>query len=361
MFKFKTIDKRRLFDASRRMVVYTEGVKLYQASKFREVAYQLNGTFTSLLSTVKYDTLDGMTKAELNKLVIALKNSQSSIYGKYVTDLLATLKIFMSSQKSNSLFSFESILNNDDEPSNDDVSELILDSEDEGYTPLFGYASLGLNSDCDDFLYSKISNYPMGANGLTIGAFISGFSSSAQAQLLNLTRYGWANGLTVAQAISAVSGPGGLLNKLLNQSTSVVETTFQQVSEFTYGAVSSAFADSYRWDSVLDNRTTEICIDRNGKKYKYGKGPFPPAHIRCRSHITPIYSFKSETEVNESEELSSWLSRQPKKFLRDAFTKGAVNSILSGAYGSEDFSKNVGIKPLTAKNYADKLKEIVTS
>lgn len=36
-----------------------------------------------VLSRVKYKTLDGLTKAELNKLVLTLRESQTRIYSKY--------------------------------------------------------------------------------------------------------------------------------------------------------------------------------------------------------------------------------------------------------------------------------------
>ena len=38
----------------------------------------------------------------------------------------------------------------------------------------------------------------------------------------------------------------------------------------------------YRWISVLDSRTTDVCRGRSNKVYEVGVGPIPPAHPNCR-------------------------------------------------------------------------------
>ncbi len=43
-----------------------------------------------------------------------------------------------------------------------------------------------------------------------------------------------------------------------------------------------------RWTSTLDDRTSLICQTRDGRTYKIGEGPRPPAHVNCRSLMTPV-------------------------------------------------------------------------
>lgn len=50
-----------------------------------------------------------------------------------------------------------------------------------------------------------------------------------------------------------------------------------------------------QWVSTLDSRTSIICAERDGKVYKIGKGPRPPAHPNCRSTTVPIV--KSAEEI----------------------------------------------------------------
>ena len=42
------------------------------------------------------------------------------------------------------------------------------------------------------------------------------------------------------------------------------------------------------WVSVLDSSTTDYCRGQDGKKYKIGSGPRPPAHYNCRSVTRPL-------------------------------------------------------------------------
>jgi len=45
----------------------------------------------------------------------------------------------------------------------------------------------------------------------------------------------------------------------------------------------------YEWVAKLDDRTTDICNDRDGNIYEFKAGsPLPPAHWNCRSQITPV-------------------------------------------------------------------------
>ncbi|WP_187275389.1 hypothetical protein [Methylobacterium sp. WL6] len=58
-------------------------------------------------------------------------------------------------------------------------------------------------------------------------------------------------------------------------------------SEATYER-NADLISGVRWVSVLDSRTTPVCMARDGKVYEPGKGPRPPAHWRCRSTTTPV-------------------------------------------------------------------------
>lgn len=43
------------------------------------------------------------------------------------------------------------------------------------------------------------------------------------------------------------------------------------------------------WLSTLDTRTTDICLERDGKVWRVDEAhPRPPAHVRCRSTLSPV-------------------------------------------------------------------------
>ncbi|WBF76906.1 hypothetical protein PSV3_00204 [Septimatrevirus PSV33] len=70
-------------------------MKVWQSRQFGFVLREVNLELTRLLGRVRYKTLDGLSKAQLNKLVSELRESQSKIYSAYTQTLLEQLKEFM--------------------------------------------------------------------------------------------------------------------------------------------------------------------------------------------------------------------------------------------------------------------------
>ena len=77
----------------------------------------------------------------------------------------------------------------------------------------------------------------------------------------------------------------------------------------------------------MDTKTSAICTERNKKVYTYGKGPLPPAHMRCRSSISPFLKDNGEV-VQES--FKTWAEKQDKNI--DTLIKkyGIINN--DGSY-----------------------------
>ncbi|WQZ00281.1 head morphogenesis [Escherichia phage Shy] len=351
---------KRLFDVITRQQIYVEGVKLSEANTFRKVVQELSDEFRQLLSRLQYSTLDGMTKAELNRFIVTLRKSQSKIYNKYTQDLLDQLYAFMRTDKRVSLRVYGALVSDSDDVTEDEADDLLQQSKDESlFVPLFGWASLARSEDGDSRLWSTIANNPIPANGLLLGAFIAGFSKSAQAAVENLIRQGWANQWTVNQTIAAITGNRGALDRIYSQNTAVTATVIQHIAQSVGAAVSSAFAGRYRWDSIIDNATTEICRGRNQRVYVFGRGPLPPAHIRCRSRITPIFGNGPTDGDGSDETFYTWSRRQPESFLRDAFTKEAADALTSGKARAKDFTEYRAEKPVSVEQYADKVSDIL--
>jgi SPP1 gp7 family putative phage head morphogenesis protein len=84
-----------------------------------------------------------------------------------------------------------------------------------------------------------------------------------------------------------------------------------QVSDDVAGSIFG----KYQWVSILDNRTTPICIDRNGNVYVFGKGPVPPAHVNCRSATVPLLAARSALRPAT---FKLWAELQPSEFVKDA-------------------------------------------
>lgn len=356
----QTPDTDRLYDMLTRQQVYIEGVKLHHANEFRKTVRKLTEEFRYLFGRINYKTLDGLTKRELTMFIVTLRKSQNRIYSAYVERLLKDIYAFMKVDKRMTLRMYGALVSESDIVSLDESMELVEQAKRELTTaPFMGWRSLEPNDNGDSFLWSKILNSPIPANGLLTASFINAFSKSAQASVENEVRRAWANKDGVSETLLEITRDKGVLDKVFNQNTAVTSTVIQHIAQTVGASVASVYTGRYRWDSVMDSVTTFICRTRNGNIYNYGAGPLPPAHIRCRSRTTPVFGSGNPRRDQEDIKFYDWLVQQPKSFLTDVYDADTARKILSGSADRKDFIKYRATKPLTLSEYESKIDEIL--
>lgn len=356
-------DNQRLYDIATRQQVYIEGVKVQYAREFNFVLAELRVELSRLLTRVKYKTLDGLTKAELNKLVVTLRASQSKIYNAYTQQILKQLRAFMVADlEINRRAYVHSKLEEDDAPIPSDEEAIKYLQEENNQTnvfPLFGLAAITGNN---DRLWSAVANAPIPANGLYLLPFVKTFATSAQASVENTIRKAWANGWTVEETLRELTGEdnrqgtSSQLQRIGVQANAVIATAVQHTAAIVGAGVISALFGWYMWHSVMDGKTTEICISRNRKRYRFGQGPIPPAHIRCRSHIAPIVGMDDIA----AETFYTWAVRQPADVQDDILGESQADEMRSGKLKEKDLPKFEARQPLTLEEFRRKIKEILS-
>lgn len=359
-------DNKRLYDIATRLAVYTEGVKVYQARQFNFVLRDINEVLKKLLGRVRYRTLDGLSKAQLNKLVLELRESQSKIYSAYTEKLLAQLREFMAADlEVNRRAWVTGYIELDDDSSEDIISDedaiqFLLDNPNADSNPLFGIAAI---TGGDDRIWSQVVNSPIPANGLYLLPFIKTFTTSAQAGVESLIRKAWANRWTVDETLRELIGEEGQrqgtssqLSRVNQQATSVIHTATAHVAAIVSAGVMSAVFGRYAWYSVMDGNTTEICRSRNRKIYRFGEGPLPPAHIRCRSHTAPVILGSDLAE----ETFYTWLARQPIGVQDDILGEDGGTAMRDGSLKASDIPKYESDKPLSYEEFRRKIKEVLS-
>ena len=361
-------DNMRLYDIATRSQVYIEGVKVQMAREFNFVLAELRIELNRLLNRVKYKTLDGLTKAELNRLVLSLRESQSRIYSKYTQQLIKQLKDFMAvnlemNRRAYSLAHAEMNMEDGETtpkvPTDAQAIEYIKQqNESSNIIPLFGIASVTGNN---DRLWSAVTNAPIPANGLYLLPFVKTFATSAQAGVENTIRKAWSNGWTLQETIAeltgedAKQGTSSQLQRVGVQASAVLATAVQHVSAIVGAGVVSALFGWYMWHSVMDSRTTEICSSRNHRRYRYGAGPIPPAHIRCRSHIAPIVG----NDDIAAETFYTWAVRQPENVQDDILGEANAEALRNGSLKEKDLERYEP-RPLTLEAFRRKINEILS-
>lgn len=345
----------RLFDVSTRTQVYVEGVKAWQGQQFNEVIIELRKELKQILGSIQYDTLDGLSKTALNKLIVGLRKSQYKIYNRQVSLAMSQLRDFMHSSLTvnrivygNLAVESDTVVEGEEEtPLTEDeaITAIEEDVEDDDILPLFGWSVVTEKE--NNPLWLAVINNPIPANGLYLLPFLKGFSVSAQAATENAFRKAWANGdsvktLTDELLAVTVQGRSGILQNVRTQYDAVISTAVQHVASLSNAAIMSATRGYYFWVSVLDSRTTEICRHRNGTRYRFGEGPLPPAHGRCRSHIVSAVG----REPPKDETFTQWLFRQPDEVKNDIV-------------GNTSTDNKLHFEPLTNKQFEAKVKMIL--
>ena len=80
---------------------------------------------------------------------------------------------------------------------------------------------------------------------------------------------------------------GGVMkNTSTRHVQAIVRTSINEITNRAHNEVYSRHPDvttEWEWVSVLDGKTSDICISLSGQRFKYGEHAIPPGHINCRS------------------------------------------------------------------------------
>lgn len=363
-------DNALLFDITTRLALFVEGVKLGQMQEFNSVLASVDEELRRLFGKVEHKTLDGLSKAELNRLLLSLRKVQLRVYSAYTQKLLKALEDFMQLRLEMTAVAYASVKLSFLQPDEDftQLSEdaafdfIATQSEKETFAPLFGLAVIlptGKPS-----LWSTVKNAPIPANGLNLLPFVNTFARSAQASIENTIRKAYANRQTVAETLAELNGKRStqgnstVFAKLGRQANAVIDAAYSHVDQIVSQAVISAIFASYQWVSIIDDSTTHVCQEREGKTYRYGSGPIPPAHYGCRSVTVPLASLFDDFKPLT---LYAWLKRQPRAVQEQFIGKEAAALLDTGKITAKDFAGLTIAKPLSLTQFKSKLELILTA
>lgn len=349
--------QQRYYDVLTRHQIYVECVKLGIAASFNVYAAKIAKLVRIRLAVLHVKTLDQLTKAQLTQLIRDIHNDQTATYKEYAIALLALLRFFAETDMRQAKYLFQ-YLHEDSGADVPPVAPVLVALTGGIGSGLFGQALLSATKAGEDRLWLTIVNAPLPANGVLPLNFLNGSLTSAMASVESEVRKGFANRSAVGEVINTITGTAsvnfkdGVLARVYRQQAAVVDTLIQHADSIVKAATMSTFFDSYVWSSVIDGKTTAICISRNGNVYVFGEGPLPPAHIGCRSDIVPSVG----TEDNAPPpSYFNWLQNQPSPFLSDILPAGKLDSLRSGKLRAKDMPKFDEAQPISIDQFSKKL------
>lgn len=143
------------------------------------------------------------------------------------------------------------------------------------------------------------------------------FSTLAEEQMKAISdaiAIGYTENETISQIVTRIRGTkalnykdGVLITKKRN-AEAIVRTAISHVSSFSRTQLFKAndnVIKGLKWVSVIDGRTSLLCISRDSKIYPVDKAPVVPAHINCRSSLVAVLKSWKEMGLDIEETSAS--------------------------------------------------------
>lgn len=133
--------------------------------------------------------------------------------------------------------------------------------------------------------------------GRLLKEWAAGIEEARMTRIRDALRIGYVENQTISQMVQRIRGTrslkytDGLLQIDRRHAEAVVRTAISHTANFARDAVYEANSEvikAEQWVSVLDTRTSPICMELSGKLFPVGKGKRPPAHWNCRSVRVPV-------------------------------------------------------------------------
>jgi len=135
--------------------------------------------------------------------------------------------------------------------------------------------------------------------GKTLKQWSKNIAAADISRLEAQVRIGMVNGETgdaIARRLVgtvAQKGKNGVTEITRRQSNAITRTAVNAFSNQAKREFYMANADIFKkemWVATLDNRTTNICMSLDGRRWNVGEGRYPPAHMQCRSMRIAVIS-----------------------------------------------------------------------
>lgn len=321
--------------------IYLEAVKNTYGAEFDDVAQQLRRDIREIFFDLEVDKLNALTRRELERFIKRLRAAQIARFNVYTQQVLNDLRKFMEVDAQVNV-------------------EIMRETQEDDKKALAAIAAL-LTAKGIATVWARVLASALPANGMTVEQFIERFADSNLFAMETAVRRAHANAMTPKAAMSLILGTArlnnrdGILFRSALQADNLTATLLQHAAGIVQAAVASQYFERYRWVSVIDAGTTDICRSRNGNVYRYGDGPLPPAHAGCRSKTVPVDGEEEPIPASYYD----WLLQQPEEIQDDAIGKTKADALRAGTLTKTALGKFSVNSSLTLAQFKDKLKRIL--
>lgn len=206
--------------------------------------------------------------------------------------------------------------------------------------------------------------------GLNLDQWFGTLAASTKKNLTQSIQRSVIEGETISQAVKRIRGTkalgfkDGVMETTRRQAEAIVRTSINHTSNQARIELFKENEDivkGLQWTATLDSRTSQICAGLDGKVFKVDQGARPPAHVNCRSTMTPIIKSARSLglkdipegtrasingQVPASTTYGKWLKGQPIAVQEMVLGKTKANLFRNGDLKIDKFTSR-NLEPLT--------------
>lgn len=327
-----SFDNQRLHDIAAVNSVMLESVKLYEFEARLSLFRKLKRDLADVLYKVQYETLNHMAKKEVNELIKQIKEVNKVFFTAVSKDVEAMFENFAAKSIVKQKRKWVGIALAMDEDADDfeEVSEEEADKyiEEQKNRSLFPLLFLlgGGALFAEKLIKSHVTGF-----GQTLPDVLKKYNDISNQRFEDLILKAWSSGYTRDEIMKEIlgdpsvkQGKKGAIGTMRAQMNAIIDTALGFAYEQAHSAATSSagVAKKYIWISIMDGRTSAICIERNRKIYEVNKGPLPPAHANCRSSTAPYNDGHGDVRA---ESFESWVSSLSENIQKDIKNYGSID------------------------------------
>lgn len=230
------------------------------------------------------------------------------------------------------------------------IMDRAIEAESNNLNGLIDDPSFKFNPVSVNEAYSQYNKVPMidgtGTGAILASILLLSLLTKESEKIKGALRLARLNGLTNKEAADLITGTrdrnlrDGKAFVMARSYNKSMRTLVQHALITSRFAVAGANGiEEYQWASVLDSSTSMTCQGLDGKIFKIGQGPRPPAHFGCRSTIIMLIPSRLNTNGIEGKRVSyyDWLSDQSARTQNLALGKKRADIFRSGKLSNEEF------------------------
>lgn len=340
------MSKESLATIATRHQVFLERLKTQTATDFASVIPKLNQAIAEVTGALEVETVDKLTKKQINKLLADLVAAQESIVAQSTSKLKSDLKDIHDYEVGFEARTLEGAVAAAGKPKKVKVPNL-------------------------SSAWKSTLDQPLSATGQLLEPFVDGWGESHLEGVNRAVLTAWGEGRTVGQLMRDIRGTkaanyqDGLAAVSRRQAEAIARTSVQHVAQQARMSTwddNKDIVEGYTFVATLDGRTTSKCRSLDGLTFELGKGPVPPVHVNCRSTTIPKlpkeFDFLDEGATRSSKDgyvaadqtYYGWLKTQPESFQDEVLGASRAKLFREGGLTAEKFAAlNLGknFEPLT--------------